>query len=505
MQTKALVDGKHSKYKGFHDRAEALYFSRTGNIPKSSSESYGYRPPLAPTGYHQQRTAPPPVHTYTALTHPHHHVKTEPQSSRSNDVVRQPVGNARELDGESLQDVEDGLAKYYAVAYGRKPGLYESWFGADGAREQTNGFSGAVFKGFDDREEAIEFMRVNGIARSDIRVFREAFRKSTNFEPKPTASFNDEFKRFAASQRMDRPAMNKAKVDAIRDSLIHFCLPGGLTVDQEDPDEGIILTLVQTLEIYKTMCRLAGKTVQGRINHCLRELNAAPYVNIIDFIDNYRTQQRIRTFQNWSAFKHYTLDGRTINVEYASKNEFLAPLLQDFGRGPGAVNPMTQRDRLIRERDGRIRDREAKKALEKREREERERAMKHHVMSAISEERSLSPSPSEFSQSPSQSRSPTPELESSTPDSVYGEEDDQDYIKHEPPSPAPIRTPANNIKQEYELPEFPSSQQPPASSQMEERHWTQATQPSKRAHDSEMQDPAPRKRKRGTELEMLNV
>lgn len=44
--------------------------------------------------------------------------------------------------------------KYYAVVEGRKPGLYNEWFGADGAEAQVKGFPKAVYKGFQSRTEA---------------------------------------------------------------------------------------------------------------------------------------------------------------------------------------------------------------------------------------------------------------------------------------------------------------------------------------------------------------
>ncbi len=41
--------------------------------------------------------------------------------------------------------------KYYAVAVGRKPGIYTDWATAE---QQVKGFAGAVYKGFADRAEA---------------------------------------------------------------------------------------------------------------------------------------------------------------------------------------------------------------------------------------------------------------------------------------------------------------------------------------------------------------
>jgi len=44
--------------------------------------------------------------------------------------------------------------KYYAVAIGRKPGVYMQWFGEDGAEIQVSGFPRARFKGFASCKEA---------------------------------------------------------------------------------------------------------------------------------------------------------------------------------------------------------------------------------------------------------------------------------------------------------------------------------------------------------------
>jgi ribonuclease HI len=48
--------------------------------------------------------------------------------------------------------------KWYAVRRGRKNGLFERWYGEGGAWEQVNGFPGAVFKGFETREEAEKWL-----------------------------------------------------------------------------------------------------------------------------------------------------------------------------------------------------------------------------------------------------------------------------------------------------------------------------------------------------------
>jgi ribonuclease HI len=50
---------------------------------------------------------------------------------------------------------------YYAVAVGRKSGIYTEWFGDDGAQIQVIRFPGAVYKGFPTRSEAEAFIARN--------------------------------------------------------------------------------------------------------------------------------------------------------------------------------------------------------------------------------------------------------------------------------------------------------------------------------------------------------
>eukprot|EP00892_Ulva_mutabilis_P008777 jgi/Ulvmu1/6271/UM028_0129.1 len=52
-----------------------------------------------------------------------------------------------------------GGSKWYAVASGRRPGIYESWAEC---QNQVKGFSGAVFKSFSTRQEAQEFCGERG-------------------------------------------------------------------------------------------------------------------------------------------------------------------------------------------------------------------------------------------------------------------------------------------------------------------------------------------------------
>ncbi|MDZ7314887.1 MAG: ribonuclease HI [candidate division KSB1 bacterium] len=52
---------------------------------------------------------------------------------------------------------------FYAVARGRRTGLFTSWGGENGAEEQVRGFPGAVFKGFARLEDALDYLHAHGV------------------------------------------------------------------------------------------------------------------------------------------------------------------------------------------------------------------------------------------------------------------------------------------------------------------------------------------------------
>lgn len=52
--------------------------------------------------------------------------------------------------------------KYYAVARGRKPGVYTTWFGPDGAEVQVRGFSSPLYRGFTSLDEAEQWLNQGG-------------------------------------------------------------------------------------------------------------------------------------------------------------------------------------------------------------------------------------------------------------------------------------------------------------------------------------------------------
>jgi len=58
---------------------------------------------------------------------------------------------------------------YYAVARGRKSGIYDEWSGEGGAEEQVKGFRGALYKGFHTRDDAKRWLQQQGCKQQQLR------------------------------------------------------------------------------------------------------------------------------------------------------------------------------------------------------------------------------------------------------------------------------------------------------------------------------------------------
>lgn len=60
--------------------------------------------------------------------------------------------------------------KFYAVKVGRKCGIYGSW---DEAKEQVNGFAGAVYKSFKTQDDAELFMRGEQTVQEQVKTVKQ--------------------------------------------------------------------------------------------------------------------------------------------------------------------------------------------------------------------------------------------------------------------------------------------------------------------------------------------
>ena len=79
-----------------------------------------------------------------------------------------------------MQSIDMAKKKYYAVAVGRRPGIYTQWFGDAGAQSQVLGYQGALYKGFSTREEARDFIRDRrSVKKKAITPLRKTRARST--------------------------------------------------------------------------------------------------------------------------------------------------------------------------------------------------------------------------------------------------------------------------------------------------------------------------------------
>ncbi len=83
--------------------------------------------------------------------------------------------------------------KYYAVAIGKKPGIYKTWFGDAGAKVQVQGFPKARFKGFPTLAEAKVFLREIPADQYEKKVPAEKKKKTSSVPLKSggTSLFTD--------------------------------------------------------------------------------------------------------------------------------------------------------------------------------------------------------------------------------------------------------------------------------------------------------------------------
>lgn len=91
--------------------------------------------------------------------------------------------------------------KFYAVAKGRKPGIYSTWYGKDGAEEQVRGASGALFKGFPTRQEAEEWLR----NPPEAHPVNDKGKRSTKRKEKATVPVSADVVLYTDGSALDNP------------------------------------------------------------------------------------------------------------------------------------------------------------------------------------------------------------------------------------------------------------------------------------------------------------
>ena len=83
--------------------------------------------------------------------------------------------------------------KYYAVVRGRRPGIYNTWYGPGGAEEQIRGFAGAIYRGFIVLNEARRWLEnpVVKTRKSSHRVQADPIPDSPGASPGQTVVYTD--------------------------------------------------------------------------------------------------------------------------------------------------------------------------------------------------------------------------------------------------------------------------------------------------------------------------
>lgn len=79
--------------------------------------------------------------------------------------------------------------KFYAVKNGKKIGIFNTW---DECKEQVNGYKGAEFKSFENREEALNY--ING---TDVKIISPAIPKEDEIYAYIDGSFNKDTNEYA--------------------------------------------------------------------------------------------------------------------------------------------------------------------------------------------------------------------------------------------------------------------------------------------------------------------
>ena len=162
------------------------------------------------------------------------------------------------------------------------------------------------------------------------------FATFANFTPEENAPFDDEFARLASSQDWVPGSQEYTRERTIamsQEIKLHYfsSQPKKLgKIDEEAPQEtSEDITEEQKLEGYKELCREVGITPSDSIAECKRQLKST-LVNIVDLIDTRRTGKEVKVWEDFEAFRNYTLqDEHRIDPKAAHEDGgFLASLLQ---------------------------------------------------------------------------------------------------------------------------------------------------------------------------------
>lgn len=155
------------------------------------------------------------------------------------------------------------------------------------------------------------------------------FAKFERFTPHDAAPFEDEFKRLAALQEWipgSQQYTTERTIARRSEIKTHYFS------SSQQP----VVTAEDELEGYRALCGEVGLPRYDTNEQCKAELQKK-LVNIIDLIDARRTMKEVKVWEDFEAFRTYTLqDGHRVNPKEARKDGgYLASLLRHLGRRRG--------------------------------------------------------------------------------------------------------------------------------------------------------------------------
>lgn len=207
-------------------------------------------------------------------------------------------------------------------------------------------------------------LTINGLSQSQKPLFggyhadpdppasQSHFSKFDNFQPDDHALFECEFARLASSQQWapGSQQFKRERTIAMREELTsHFFSPsaflciGPLAMLQEEDQDNIAFSFDApqptpirqltpkeiALRGYQELCREVGLEVSDDVNDCKKRLKST-LVNIVDLIDARRTGKLVEVWEDFNAFRKYTLkdEHRIDRDEAKAEPGYLGSLLQ---------------------------------------------------------------------------------------------------------------------------------------------------------------------------------
>ena len=160
------------------------------------------------------------------------------------------------------------------------------------------------------------------------------FAKFENFTPDNDASFENEFGRLASSQNWvpGSQQFTRERTIAMRQELkLHYFSQSQSQPHDGDGGEANVELTEEALKLkgYQDLCREVGIPQNDSVGRCKKDLKST-LVNIVDLIDARRTGKKVEVWDDFEAFRDYTLqDEHRIDVAEAKKDGgYLKSLLQ---------------------------------------------------------------------------------------------------------------------------------------------------------------------------------